>query len=302
MKKILLFVGIATFTLSSFAQEPTKTDTTVVKADTIIVYKNDTTRIGKILIIKKHKKNYGDSVSIITDSSSMIVKKKSKITTNFIVFDLGFANWIDKTNYATAGSYVVTKAGTPAFSADDMRLRAGKSVNVNIWFFMQKIALIKNNVNLKYGLGVELQNYSFRSPISFKEDGIIPYSGGAITNSPFIFRDSITFTKNKLATKYLTIPVMLNFAANNKTSKRGFGASVGVSFGYLYKQRNKQKSSLYGKQRNQGDYNLQKFKFSYTAEAGLGSFRLFGSYTPKSIFENSLDIRPYNIGLRFSNW
>ena len=41
-------------------------------------------------------------------------------------------------------------------AANDFKLKTVKSVNVNIWFFMQRLNLIKHYVNLKYGLGLEL--------------------------------------------------------------------------------------------------------------------------------------------------
>jgi Outer membrane protein beta-barrel domain len=296
MKRIYFLATLCAIATASYAQQPTTADSTVSKKR-----QNDTISIGSILIIKRNDKSYkNDSTVLLTDNN--YTKKYSRISTNFLVVDLGFANWEDKSNYGAGGNFLVNKPGAPALSADDLKLRAGKSVNVNIWFFMQKLALVKRNVNLKYGLGVELNNYSFRSPISFKEGGVVPYNAPAVTNAPFIFRDSIAFSKNKLAVKYITIPLMLNFATNHKPGKPGFSASVGVSAGYLYRQRNKQRSDTRGKQKNQGDYDLERFKLSYIGEIGFGSFRLYGSYSPKSIFEKSLDIRPYNIGFRFSKW
>jgi hypothetical protein len=47
---------------------------------------------------------------------------------------------------------------------------------------------------------------------------------------------------------------------------------------------------------------MERFKISYIGEVGLGPVRLYGSYSPKSIFERSLNIKPFNIGIRFSNW
>jgi hypothetical protein len=296
MKRIYFLAALCAFATASYAQQPSTQDSSISTKK-----KNDTISIGSILIIKRNDKSYkNDSSVLITDNNYK--KKNSRISTNFFVLDLGFANWDDKTNYALGSSYLVNKPGAPALSADDLRLRAGKSVNVNIWLFMQKLSLVKKNVNLKYGLGLELNNYSFRSPISFKEGGVVPYNTPLVANAPFIFRDSISFSKNKLAVKYITVPLMLNFAANHKPGKAGFSASVGVSAGYLYKQRNKQRSDARGKQQNQGDYDLERFKFSYIGEVGFGSFRLYGSYSPKSIFEKGLDIRPFNVGLRFSKW
>jgi hypothetical protein len=93
---------------------------------------------------------------------------------------------------------------------------------------------------------------------------------------------------------------MLNFVSNPKHQKKGISLGIGVSAGYLYSQRNKQVSGDRGKQRGKGDYNLEKFKFSYVAELGLGPIMFYGSYSPNSMYEKSLDMRPFNVGFRFA--
>jgi len=294
MKRLILLTGMAILMLTATAQ----TDTTYDKKN------NDTMRIGNILIIKKGKKSDSDSSWDKNTSLTMGRNNRSsnsKVSTNWFVFDIGFSNWNDQTNYANTGDFLVNKPGSPDFSKSDFKLRTGKSLNVNIWFFMQRLSLVKRYVNLKYGLGIELNNYRFKSPVSFRENGTVPYIGGQ-TNSPFIFRDSISFSKNKLAADYLTVPLMLNFATNRASSSKGLSLSAGISAGYLYSQRNKQKSDARGKEKNKGEYDLEKFKLSYIAELGLGPVKLYGSYSPKSIFEHSLDMRPFNIGFRLSNW
>ena len=232
------------------------------------------------------------------------LRKEKNVSTNWGIVDLGFSNYEDKTDYGATGSYLVNRPGAyPQIGKNDFKLRSGKSINVNIWFFMQKINLVKHKVNLKYGLGLELNNYRYKSftSLSYKEGGPVPYSLGTTTSAPFIFRDSIGFSKNKLAADYLTVPVMLNFATHGN-QRKGVSLSFGVSAGYLYSQRNKQKSDERGKLKNKGEYDLEKFKFSYIAEAGIMGIRFYGSYSPKSMYQHSLDVRPYTIGLRFSNW
>ena len=263
--------------------------------------KRDTIRVGNILIIKKGKGSDNDSVNITLGRRSPSYPSYNRTTTNWGVFDIGFSNYTDKTDYGNTGSFLVNKPGSPNFSSSDFKLRTGKSINVNIWFFMQTLHLVKNNVNLKYGFGLELNNYRYKSSITYREDGTLPYSGGLQTNAPFIFRDSIFFSKNKLAADYLTIPFMINFASNKYSINKGISVSFGVSAGYLYSQRNKQKSDERGKKRNKGDYDMERFKLSYIAELGLGPVKFYGSYSPKSMYEHSLDMRPYTIGIRFSN-
>jgi hypothetical protein len=167
---------------------------------------------------------------------------------------------------------------------------------------MQRLNLIKHYVNLKYGLGLELNNYRFKSAVTFKEAGSNPYDATQIINHPFAFRDSISFSKDKLAADYVTVPMMLNFRTNPNSSSKGLMLSAGVSVGYLYGSRNKQKSSDRGKHKNRGDYDFEKWKFSYIGELGLGPVHLYGSYSPNSIFEKGLNLMPYTVGIRFSNW
>ncbi|CAN5867615.1 hypothetical protein BH11BAC4_BH11BAC4_02800 [soil metagenome] len=291
MKQLNILLAAVFLCMSASAQ----TDTTITK-------KNDTMRIGNIIIVKKGKKFSIDSSSKETARQNFERKQKSRISTNWWIVDLGFANYDDQTNYPTSGGYLNPGSN---ISKGDFKLRTGKSVNVNVWLFMQRINLIKKNVNLKYGLGVELNNYRYKSTsaISYKEGGVVPYTGGLqSTNDAFVFRDSIKFKKNKLAADYLTVPVMLNFSTTPKYGRKDLSFSVGVSAGYLYSQRNKQVSEDRGKLKNKGNYDLEKFKFSYVAELGYGPVRVYGSYSPKSIYERSLDIRPYNFGIRFSSW
>ena len=293
MKKFTLLVAAAFICQYGFAQD----DSTVVKTD-----KRDTIRIGNILIIKKGKSSDDDNRDVEVKMGRR-QKSNSRVSTNWLVVDLGFSNYIDKTDYTNTGSYLVNRPGTPDLGKSDFKLRTGKSINVNVWFVMQKLALDKTrHINLKYGIGLELNNYRYKSPLSYRENGVIPYSGGLQTNSPFIFKDSIAFSKNKLAADYLTVPLMLNFASNPDNIKKGISLSAGISAGYLYSQRNKQKSDATGKDRNKGEYDLERFKLSYIGEIGLGPVRLYGSYSPKSMYEHDMDMRPFTLGFRLSNW
>jgi hypothetical protein len=292
MKKTALgFIGIL-FAITSLAQ-----------ADSVgIQKKNDTIRIGGMIILKKEDSTQRRHVSVTVGNRRK--ERNSNVSTASWIIDLGFANWNDKTNYATAsaGSYLITRQGSADLAENDFKLKTIKSVNVNIWFFMQRLNLIKHYVNLKYGLGLELNNYRFKTALSLREGSTNPYPPFQNIGHPFIFRDSIGFKKDKLAADYVTIPFMLNLRTNPNYSDKGLSFSAGVSVGYLYSSRNKQVSDQRGKHKNRGDYDLEKWKFSYIAELGLGPAHLYGSYSPNSIFEKGLNFMPYNIGLRLSNW
>ena len=254
--------------------------------------KPDTIRIGNIVIIKDGSKSNDDKN---TGTHINIGRKRpyklSNISTNWMIFDVGLSNYTDDTNYGAAGSYLYNRPGAIPLGENDFKLKQGKSVNVNIWFFMQRINLIKHHVNLKYGLGLELNNYRYKSASSVSYLERNPYVTNQIT-SAIVMRDSISFSKNKLAADYLTVPLMLNFLTNPGYHNKGLSFSAGVSAGYLYGERNKQVSGERGKLKNKGDYDLERFKLSYVAEIGLGPIRFYGSYSPTSMYKYQMKMKP----------
>jgi hypothetical protein len=88
------------------------------------------------------------------------VEKPSNLSTNWWIVDIGFSNYTDNSNYVNSAFDGFTASG---ITKDDLEARAGKSRNVNLWFFMQKLNIAKHVVNLKYGMGLELNNYHFEN-------------------------------------------------------------------------------------------------------------------------------------------
>lgn len=262
------------------------------QTDTTKPQSADTIKIGNMVIIKKNDGKEEKKDDKNDDGTTVEIKKrkeykKSNVSTNWLIVDLGFSNVNDQTNYAIPN---------PAFfpggnlSKDQMSLRNGRSINVNLWFFMQRVNIIKHVVNLKYGLGVEMNNYSFEKSVRYNTE--------PVTN---ITIDNIKYRKNKLAADYLTVPVMLDFNFAPKR-KKGYGFSAGVSAGYLYAARQKMKSEQNGKEKVRSDFNLEPWKLSAIGELNLGAVRLYGSYALNDLHKNGLQQTPYNFGIRLSSW
>jgi hypothetical protein len=286
MRKLYLLMTGLCLALGAAAQTDTpssptgKTDTSFHPAGN-----TDTIRIGNLVIIKKGGGGYERSEDI------RITRRRGKnenVSTNWGIVDLGFANFTDNTNYAGAAAQQLAPGGKENW----FKLRNGKSVDINIWIFMQRLNMIKHVVNLKYGLGLELNNYRYEEPVRYNKAA-----------GQFTMDLTNHYKKNKLATDYITVPLMLNFNFtpqndNNKT----FGLSAGVSAGYLYSSRQKTITSEEGKKKTRDDFSLRPFKISYIAELQLGPVKLFGSLASQSMFKKGLDQTPYNFGLRLSNW
>lgn len=288
MKRIYIILATILVVKAGFSQTDSTgsiTDTTKKIIDTS-KSRVDTLVVGNFIIIKKSRDNRTTKIGVEERPY-----KPSKLKTNWWIFDLGFANINDKTNYASAETQNFLKtirAGDKEVTKDDLKLRASKSSNVNIWVVMQRLNLAKGYLNLKYGLGVEMFNFRYESNISYNK------------NPVFIYRDTINFSKNKLYAAYASVPFMLNI--NTSPGHKGLTFSAGVSAGYLIGSHNKQVSGERGKVKTKGDLGLEKFRLAYIGEIGIGPIHLYGTYSKQRLHETGLDQYPYSIGVRFSNF
>lgn len=290
MKRLLAGMVALSLTLQGIAQ----TDSTKKDAP-------DTIHVGNFIIIQKNKGNnnydtgynhndrhYSFDVNLFSKRNKNRVH--SNISTNWFIFDLGFANWRDNTAYGTPAVNNFLHAGTGApFTKSDLSLITNKSSNVNIWLFMQKLNITHHVLNLKYGLGLEMYNFRYENNISYNK------------NPVYLYRDTPDFSKNKLYVGYLTAPLMININAT-PDRKRGFSFSTGVSAGYRIGSHTKQISRERGKQKLGGDFDLDPWRFAYIAELGIGPIRLYGSYSINALQTDAVVQYPYTVGLRFSNW
>lgn len=262
----------------------------------------DTIKVGNFVIIKKKggdDKSAG-SVKMNKDHYNLLrverrPAKRKNLSTNWWILDLGFANMRDNTDYgyAQAGTYFRTfRPQDGPVNENSYRLNTGKSSNVNLWFFMQKLNVSKNVLNLKYGLGLEMYNFRYDSKLSYNNNP-----------TPYVFNDSIGFTKNKLYVGYLTVPFMINI--NTMPDKRkGFSFSAGVSAGYLIASRNKQISAERGKVKEKADFYMEPFRLAAIGEIGLGPVRLYGSYSLNKLQKDITRVEqyPFVVGVRLSTW
>ena len=320
MKQVVMVMVLGVLSTQVMAQTDTtklKKGTTIMKIGNMTIVKpneaetiktdtlkigEDTLKIGGLIIVGKGiaegvnklgKAIEGIDVKKIAETASDVLKKKKpkKVSTNWLVYDIGFAGYNDNTNYATAAAQAfIRPAGSVPASKGDFALRTSRVSNFNLWFFMQRVSIIESVLNLKYGLGIESNNYFFKTGITYVDDiSVYTTRGGWNERS-----------KNKLVANYLTVPVMLNINTNPTKGKRGFQFSAGVSGGYLSSARQKQKG-LGGIDNNKSNFNLEQFKLSYVAELGLGPVKLYGSVASNPMHQYGLEQVPYTLGLRFSN-
>lgn len=291
MKRILTLSIILCTALMGFAQVDTAGKQN--QADTTRKQNNevDTIKVGGMIIIRKHGENeitHNKKQNKEGTNHHYHYYKPSNLSTNWWIIDFGFSNYNDQTNYSSQEALDFA----PLNSKESLKIKTWKSRNMNIWLFMQRLNVIQHIVNLKYGFGLELNNYFY--------DDVRVHLIKNPTDPATIILDSAfgSLDKNKLAADYLTVPVMINF---NFTPgrERGFGVSFGVSAGLLYSSRQKVKNGG-DVSKTHDDFNLRTWKISYVGEILLGPVKLYGSYATQSMWEKGLDQTPYTVGLRFS--
>lgn len=276
----------------------------------------DTIQIKSLIILKGKNDKGRTTYKIYNDTAYARSKLKKNLQTKWLVFDIGFNNYIDRSEYSGAGylayypatfyggpqnkAYDYTAVGLNTFAPregsepltpSEFKLITGKSINFNIWFFQQRLNITKHKLNLLYALGLEMNNYRYARNVS--------YVPGYATR---IIRDSVEFSKNKLFAEYITIPVMLNFNSNPARPGRAFQVSLGVSGGYLLKSRTKQVSEERGKVRKTDDFNLNKWRFGLTSELGYGRVKIYANFALTPLHDYGLQQYPFSIGLRFNGF
>ena len=248
---------------------------------------------------KQH--THGRNTLTVGSGGVRVYDKYDSISHTFEVqygmLDLGINSLLDHTDYNTAAASAFLRVDAAHTNGDLFSLRQSKSINVNIYPVMVKARLYKSarqKIILASGLGLQLYNFRFTKPVSYTADP-----------TPGVMLDTVSFSKNKLAFNYLTVPLMIigktriaPGGVNHSGNWLTYGA--GVSGGYLLSSWTKQISDQRGKEKNHDPFNFRNTNLCVNAELGLeGVIRLYASYQLTSLHEDALDQHPFCIGLRF---
>jgi hypothetical protein len=282
----------------------------------------DTIQIKGLIIIKGKDARGKNTYKFYNDTAYARNKLKKNLHTKWFVIDVGFNNYIDRSDYTGAGvlsrdvryayapnalaAYQAEKSfdysayglntfaprgGSEPLTPDEFKLITGKSINVNIWIIQQRLNIYKHKLNVIYALGVEMNNYRYARNIT--------YVPGYPTQ---IIRDTVNFSKNKLFAEYLSVPLMLNFNSNPARPGRSFELSMGVMGGYLVKSRTKQISKERGKIKRTDDFNLKQWRFALTSELAYGPVKLYGNFALTPLHDYGLEQYPFSVGIRFNGF
>lgn len=263
----------------------------------------------------------GDMVEIIVKDGNGNVKKVVRINEDLFDdynFDFGSNNIFSdkkklKTKRAPKNKNVETDwfaldiglnglmyDGSPSLpsSLSNLELDPLKSVHVNVGIFQQKINLYKHHVGFVYGINYDNNDYRFSNDIDFR----VTDNGDSIS---YQSRTSTGFKRNKLTTRFLTVPVALRFDFNPK-KKRGGHITIGAQAGYRLTSFFKTVRQEGGKRKDKvrDDFLLNNFRYGAFVKIGYGRLNVFGSYIFTPLFrENTApEFNTFSFGLSFGGF
>lgn len=168
-----------------------------------------------------------------------------------------------------------------------------KSSDWNLHLFKMKVNMYNHSINMIYGLSFEFYRYNWTKNYDINPDDapINPVKSGK------------SYSKNRMFTSWVSIPLMLNYESNTDKYSRSFHLNAGV-FGGLLLASNVRHEDNTGQNTIKGDYNLNQFRYGLTGQIGYGPVTFFVNYSLTPLFKttsvvpnNQPELFPLNMGI-----
>ena len=268
--------------------ETNDADTTVVhvgKKRIIIIDNNE-----KEIDVDADNKNKDNNTNINIDFEEKDhPKKPAKARSHWGGFDLGF------NNYFTDGTSTSLSPGN-----DHLELNTGKSIHIGINIFKHDFKLYKRYIMFTTGIGLSLDNYRFTSDKTLIKNINIVKADYDLNDK----MEQITYSKNKLAVNYVTVPFLIQFNTDEKL-KKSFHLAGGILLSYKYDSHLKlvyDKEGEKQKTKRRDDFNIEPLRYDATVRIGYRNYTLFGSYAISELFKGGPTLHPFNVGLQLAGW
>jgi hypothetical protein len=203
--------------------------------------------------------------------------EQKRLVTRVMLMDIGFAGFLSD------GSLNMP-AELEAFD-----LRSGRSRNVNLQLFTQRVLFAKQHMNFSYGLMFEFNKYRLQNDVRFME-GSVPLTWEVLDKD---------LRKNKLKAAYLHIPIMFGVETNPDKLTKSFRVRAGGYAGILTSSKQKLVNTIGDREKNRDDFNLNKFRYGIRGEMGYGLVNFYVHYSFAPMFKEGQgpDLQPINFGI-----
>lgn len=184
---------------------------------------------------------------------------------------------------------------------DWLDLQYERSLSWRFNVLEHKIKLLDEYAGLVLGLGLSYNSYGFKNEVSVVSNTL------AHRDTTFgVIDTTIQYSKTKLRTTYINVPLMLEFNTS-KNPKRTFHIAGGVIGGWKIGSVTKQEFELEGteyKVRGKQDFNLTPLTLDATVRVGYRNLTLFANYGLTPLFKSGKgpEVYPVVVGLSLVNW
>jgi hypothetical protein len=173
--------------------------------------------------------------------------------------------------------------------------KKSSSRGLNFYVMLDKPFKSNPKFSVAFGLG-------FGTSHIFFKDMSVGITG---TKSTLAFNNlsaAPQYSRYKLSTSYVEIPVELRFFSNPEKINKSLKIALGAKAGLLLNAHTKTKSDFVEKQSSKSYFNNSRL--AATARIGYGYFSLFGSYNLTSIFKENVaeNMRLLQVGLSLSGF
>jgi len=143
---------------------------------------------------------------------------------------------------------------------------------------------------LKYGLALTSNNYKYANNYVLTENKL----------ETTLIESPNELVKSKLSTLFIDAPVLLQLDfSSDIRDENGFNIAVGPFVGYMLKAKTKinyiDENNNSNKEKQKGEYHLNKVRYGLQAQFGVMGFNFYGKYHLTSLFENNKGAEKLNV-------
>jgi len=212
--------------------------------------------------------------------------KKQNTSRDRLIFELSYDYWANKPNDISLKWY-------------------NRGIGT---FVMYDFALYDDNISVAPGVGISSNNYYHDAYISTDTSNntvLLP-----IPSTTTSGRD-VTYTRNKLSTTYVEIPVEIRFRTNPDKFNKQFKLALGIRAGYCLNAHSKYKGTDFISDgirdifRKELDLpNINQYRYGATVRIGYANFNLYGYYSLSTLFDTNKGpgIQPFSVGISFNSF
>lgn len=164
----------------------------------------------------------------------------------------------------------------------------------SIALYYTKRKPLSGKLSFNYGVGLGLEKMSLGDSSTLISNRLVG-SGANQTLEPVLISplsDTLAFSKNKLATTYLDIPVEFRFHPMGTEEGEGLFIGVGGIVGLRLNSHTKQKYDYQGetvRDKVSGKYNLNSFRYGYQVRLGFRGVHFFYKRFVSDVFKDSFE-------------